>query len=55
MGLMEFLKRILTSNDSSCRYCGKQNSCKPDGHECMCEECEYAEMADGTLWDVDED
>ena len=39
----------------TCDYCGK-GSLGPytdrewDARERICEECEYAEMADGTLW-----
>ena len=38
-----------------CSYCGKRSE-RPytnsewNAREQMCEECEYAEMADGTLW-----
>ncbi|MDO8840684.1 hypothetical protein [Methanocalculus sp.] len=38
-----------------CSYCGKRSdepytNSEWNARERMCEECEYAEMADGTLW-----
>jgi hypothetical protein len=62
---MTFLDRILSAltpkQDTSprryrlCSYCGKRSD-EPytdsewNARKRMCEECEYAEMADGTLW-----
>lgn len=62
MGILERIFSILSpKTDTSprryrtCDYCGK-GSLGPytdrewDALGRMCEECEYAEMADGTLW-----
>jgi len=62
---MSFFDRILSAlkpkPDTSprryqrCAYCGKRSEdpwtdAEWDRRERMCEECEYAEMSDGTLW-----
>jgi|GEM_PF-2014220 len=66
MGLLKWLSSVFGSEPGNtgtstnrryrtCDYCGKANLGPYTDPEWnargrMCEECEYAEMADGTLW-----
>lgn len=52
-----FIRKQTPKDYKKCEYCGKLSEYpysldEWDQRYHMCEECEIAEMADGTLWDV---